>query len=195
MVGNFIGDFVKGRNLAARYEPDIVLGIELHRAIDHFTDTHKVVQKSKKRIAGKYRHYSGVIVDVFYDHFLASKWNDYHPEALAKFAQASYKLLQDNDPILPEELKTMLPYMVRQNWLVAYGEIEGINRALTGMASRTPYLSNMEKASGDLKEQYTEFLEDFTAFFPQLRDFAIDYLKMRNAGSHGTDTGSHGSHG
>lgn len=183
MVGNFIGDFVKGRNLATRFEPEVVLGIELHRAIDHFTDTHKTVQKSKKRLAGKYRHYSGVIVDVFYDHFLASNWNDYHPERLEKFARSSYKLLQDNDPILPEGLKIMLPYMVRQNWLVAYREIDGINKALTGIASRTPYLSNMEKASADLREQYSEFSEDFIAFFPQLKDFAGDYLRTRNAGS------------
>ncbi|MEJ0028951.1 MAG: hypothetical protein WDO15_00545 [Bacteroidota bacterium] len=71
MLGNFMGDFVKGRNLASKFEPLIVSGIELHRAIDHFTDTHKVVQQSKKRLDGKYGHYSGVIVDVFFDHFLS----------------------------------------------------------------------------------------------------------------------------
>ncbi|MEQ8424061.1 MAG: DUF479 domain-containing protein, partial [Cyclobacteriaceae bacterium] len=75
MIGNFIGDFVKGKNLSARYNPDVVLGIELHRAIDEYTDSHDVVQKSKVRLRPKYRHYSGVIVDMFYDHFLAKNWN------------------------------------------------------------------------------------------------------------------------
>lgn len=179
-IGNFIGDFVKGRNLSARYEKEIVLGIELHRAIDHFTDTHKVVQQSKKRLAGKYRHYAGVIVDVFYDHFLSSRWSEYHHQPLADFAQASYKLLQSNDAILPDEVKGMLPYMVQGNWLVGYSKIEGINQALTGIASRTPYVSHMEKAAADLRENYDAFTEDFTAFFPQLKDFAKDYLKARN---------------
>jgi acyl carrier protein phosphodiesterase len=179
MVGNFIGDFVKGRNLVSRFEPTIVLGIELHRAIDHFTDTHKIVQQSKKRLAGKYRHYAGVVVDVFYDHFLSSKWSDYHPLALADFAQASYKQLQENDPILPNDVKLMLPYMVRGNWLVAYSKVDGVKQALTGIASRTPYVSNMENATEDLTEHYEAFASDFTAFFPQLKDFADDYLKAR----------------
>ncbi|HZY81257.1 MAG TPA: ACP phosphodiesterase [Cyclobacteriaceae bacterium] len=179
MVGNFIGDFVKGRNLAGRYEPDVVMGIELHRAIDHFTDTHQTVSQSKKRLAGKYRHYSGVIVDVFYDHFLSSKWSEYHHETIGDFAQAAYKLLQDNDPILPEEVKIILPHMIRQNWLVAYGEISGIQQALNGISRRTPYVSNMEKATTDLREHYEEFASDFAAFFPQLRDFAKEYIRSR----------------
>lgn len=180
MVGNFIGDFVKGRNLATRYEPAVFLGIELHRAIDHFTDTHKVVQVSKKRLSGKYRHYSGVIVDMFYDHFLASNWSDYHPRPLADFAQFAYRQLQDADAILPDEVKRFLPYMVKGNWLVGYSYVNGIHQALSGIASRTPYVSHMEKAAGDLREQYNDFAADFTAFFPQLRDFCSDYLKARN---------------
>jgi acyl carrier protein phosphodiesterase len=181
MIGNFIGDFVKGRsqNFAPRFEPAIILGIDLHRGIDHFTDTHKIVQQSKKRLAGKYRHYSGVIVDVFYDHFLSSKWSDYHPMTVADFAQASYKLLQDHDPILPDEVKRMLPYMVRGNWLVGYSHIEGVHQALSGIASRTPYVSHMDEAHVDLREHYEEFAADFTAFFPQLRDFAKEYLRAR----------------
>lgn len=189
MVGNFIGDFVKGRSLATRFESEVVLGIELHRAIDHFTDTHKVVKKSKKRIFTKYRHYSGVIVDVFYDHFLASKWSEYHNQSLADFAQTAYNNLMSNDAILPQEVKNFLPYMVTSNWLVGYSYVDGIQKALTGMASRTPYVSHMEKAADDLREQYDAFGGDFTAFFPQLRDFCAEYLKARKAGSHG----SHGS--
>jgi acyl carrier protein phosphodiesterase len=179
MVGNFIGDFVKGRNLSGRYEPDVVVGIELHRAIDHFTDTHEIVHQSKKRLAGKYRHYSGVIVDVFYDHFLSSNWSNYHHEPIEVFAQEAYKLLLNNEAILPGDLKVMLSYMIRQNWLVAYGGIDGIQKALSGIARRTPYVSNMEKATADLKENYEGFLSDFTAFFPQLSDFAKEYLRTR----------------
>src|SRR5690606_17104395 len=87
MVGNFIGDFVKGGRLSERFEKDIARGIELHRAIDDFTDSHAVVLKSKERLRPKYRHYSPVIVDMFYDHILARHWNDYHPQSLPAFAE------------------------------------------------------------------------------------------------------------
>lgn len=179
MVGNFIGDFVKGRNLATRFEPLVMTGIELHRGIDHFTDTHKIVQQSKKRLAGKYRHYAGVIVDVFYDHFLSSKWSSFSNEPVETFAEKSYKTLHDHYEILPEEVRVFLPYMEKQNWLVAYGTLDGIFQALSGIGKRTPYISNMPEAVKDLSEHYELFAEDFTAFFPQLKEFANDYLVSR----------------
>lgn len=179
MTGNFIGDFVKGKNLASRFTPDIVTGIELHRSIDYFTDTHKTVLKSKKRLSPTYRHYSGVIVDVFYDHFLASNWSSFHHEPLATFAANSYKVLQDHDIILPEEVEHMLPYMINGNWLVGYSKIEGVHRALSGMASRTPYESKMEQASNDLRAHYESFATEFSEFFPQLKEFCNDYMASR----------------
>ncbi|HEX8060750.1 MAG TPA: ACP phosphodiesterase [Cyclobacteriaceae bacterium] len=178
MVGNFIGDFVRGRNLASKFEPMIVTGIELHRAIDHFTDTHKIVRQSKKRLAGKYGHYSGVIVDVFYDHYLSAKWTDYYPETISAFAARAYKTLHDFDAILPEFVKGFLPYMVKQNWLVAYGSFDGLQQALTGIGRRT-HISNMADAINDLKEKYKEFDEDFSVFFPQLKEFAHNYVLSR----------------
>src|SRR5277367_1527199 len=84
-TGNFIGDFVKGKNLADRFEKDIAKGIVLHREIDWFTDRHPVVKQSKDRLREKYRHYSGVIVDVFYDHFLARNWINYSSKSLSDF--------------------------------------------------------------------------------------------------------------
>lgn len=175
MVGNFIGDFVRGRNLASKFEPMIFTGIELHRAIDHFTDTHKIVRQSKKRLAGKYGHYSGVIIDVFFDHYLSAKWSDYYPGTISAFAAKAYQTIQDHDPILPDEVKGFLPYMVRQNWLVAYGTFDGLLQALTGIGRRT-HISNMPDAINDLKEKYQVFDEDFSAFFPQLMEFARTYL-------------------
>jgi acyl carrier protein phosphodiesterase len=176
MVGNFIGDFVKGRNLNDRYEPEIVAGIEMHRAIDHFTDHHPMVAQSKDRLRPKYRHYSGVIVDVFYDHFLARNWSQYHDQLLPDFARRTYALIQEHDVILPNEVRRMLPYMIQGNWLVNYAQVEGINRALSGMASRTPYKSLMEEATVDLEESYEEFKKEFATFFPILQQWADQWL-------------------
>ena len=176
MVGNFIGDFVKGRNLHDRYEAEIVAGIEMHRAIDHFTDHHPMVAQSKDRLRPKYRHYSGVIVDVFYDHFLARNWNQYHVQILPDFARQTYAIIQQHNAILPNEVRQMLPYMIQGNWLVNYAQVEGINRALSGMASRTPYKSLMEEATVDLEASYEEFKMEFATFFPILQQWADQWL-------------------
>jgi acyl carrier protein phosphodiesterase len=181
MVGNFIGDFVKGRSALEKFEAAIVKGVELHRAIDAFTDTHPVVTQSKNRLRPKYRHYSGVIVDVFYDHFLARNWNDYHPDPLSDFADRAYRIIENFNPILPKEVKQMLPYMIGGNWLVNYAHVEGIHRALSGMAKRTPYLSKMDEAAGDLTSAYADFNSEFMIFFPQLQAHCQSLIRKFNS--------------
>lgn len=177
MLGNFIGDFVKGRNALEQFDPEIIRGIQLHRAIDEFTDNHPIVTVSKNRLRPKYRHYSGVIVDVFYDHFLARNWDTYHPELLPDFADKAYGVIQSHDPILPKEVKFMMPYMIKGNWLVNYARTEGIHRALSGMARRTPYESKMEQSVEDLKKNYAEFSQEFATFFPTLKQFATEFIQ------------------
>lgn len=176
MVGNFIGDFVKGKNLSDQFEPDIVKGIALHRAIDAFTDSHPIVAQSKNRLRPTYRHYAAVIVDMFYDHLLATNWEKYHPEPLAAFAERSYKTIERFDAILPEAVKYMMTYMTRGNWLLNYAKLEGIERALTGMARRSKYESKMELAVNDLKVNYQSFSEEFAAFFPELKQHTETWL-------------------
>lgn len=180
MLGNFMGDFVKGKSYRQQYEPEIIKGIELHRSIDEFTDSHPVVTESKNRLRPTYRHYSGVIVDVFYDHFLAANWNKFHSLPLEKFAQQAYQTILSADTILPAELNQMMPYMINGNWLVNYSNVEGIHRALSGMASRTPYRSKMEEAVNDLRGNYEDFKKEFMEFFPQLEGFCQEFLSNNN---------------
>lgn len=176
MLGNFMGDFVKGRGALGQFDPDIVKGIELHRTIDEFTDSHAVVTQSKNRLRPKYRHYSGVIVDIFYDHFLAKEWSNYHSDLLPDFADKAYEVIQSHDAILPEEIKFMMPYMIKGNWLVNYGRVEGIERALSGMARRARFESKMEQSVHELIEHYDLFLNEFSTFFPDLQKHATDWL-------------------
>lgn len=175
MVGNFIGDFVKGRNVRERFRPGIAAGIELHRAIDDFTDAHPVVDRSKQRLRPDLRHYSPVVADMFYDHFLAANWDQYHAVPLPLYAAGVYRLLESYREVLPDGVKAMLPHMVGGNWLVSYAHIEGIQRALNGMAARTPYESHMEMATKLLRAHYDSFMKDFTEFFPELARFVDEY--------------------
>jgi acyl carrier protein phosphodiesterase len=176
MVGNFIGDFVKGKDLEARCGKGISRGIRLHREIDFFTDRHPIVKQSKDRLRGKYRHYSGVIVDIFYDHFLAKNWDVYSSQFLPDYADECYYTILSFESVLPEEVKYMLPYMMKGNWLVNYARIDGIHRALSGMARRSKFESKMEEASLDLERDYLLFENEFAEFFPMLITYCSDWI-------------------
>lgn len=176
MVGNFIGDFVKGKDLDSRYGVGIARGVRLHREIDFFTDRHPIVKQSKDRLRPKYRHYSAVIVDVFYDHFLAKNWDAYSSEFLPDYTDSCYSVILSYDSVLPEEVKYMMNFMVKQNWLVNYARIEGIHRALTGMSRRSKFDSKMEEASIDLKRDYELYENEFAEFFPSLMNYCSNWL-------------------
>ena len=177
-LGNFIGDFVKGRNLTEQFEEGIALGIELHRAIDEFTDKHAVVKKSKNRLRPKYRHYAPVIVDIFYDHYLARHWDKYHKTFLPDFAEQTYSMILSQEAILPEKVKWMMPYMMKQDWLTSYAKIDGIGRVLGGMSRRTPYDSKMNESVEDLKVNYQDFEKEFFDFFPELENHCKKFLNQ-----------------
>ncbi len=176
MVGNFIGDFVKGNQLND-FEAEITRGINLHRAIDEYTDQHSIVSKSKDKLREKYRHYAGVIVDIYYDHFLAKNWSDYHQIDLKAFTLAFYSTIKNYNSILPKGAKYMLPYMIENNWLYNYSKVEGISRALGGMSRRTKFDSKMDEAVVDLKNHYSEFEQEFKDFFIDLQSFVSEWLE------------------
>jgi acyl carrier protein phosphodiesterase len=170
IVGNFVADFVKGKP-GDHYGEEIIKGIIMHRKIDEFTDSHRVFLRSKNRIRDKYRHYTGVIIDLFYDHFLASDWKTYCDESLPSFCQKVYKVIYDHFQLLPEDARKMIPWMTKYNWLLNYSTIDGIDRSLKGLSKRTPFESGMENASLDLRDQYDEFSMDFKEFFPEMIRF------------------------
>lgn len=176
-IGNFIGDFVKGGSLTGQYEPQVIKGVALHRAIDEYTDSHQVVQKSKDRLRPKYRHYSGVIIDMFYDYFLAKNWDHFHKTSLPEFAERFYLLLKENEEMLPLKAQRMMPFMEKGNWLVNYGKKEGLHRALSGMARRTSFDSRMDESIVELSKYETEFENEFFEFFPALVTFSNNWIE------------------
>tara|TARA_B110001450_G_scaffold245966_1_gene259575 strand:+ start:576 stop:1172 length:597 start_codon:yes stop_codon:yes gene_type:complete len=166
-IGNFIADSIRG-NKYLNYPKEIQKGIILHRHIDTYTDSHKTVKLSKKRLYKKYGHYASVIVDILYDHFLAKNWLTYSDIPLEEYVQSFYTLLGDNFDVLPIPVQKMYPYMIKDNWLLSYASIDGITKVLEGMNRRTKNKSKMNLAVQELQEFYVDFEEDFTSFFKEL---------------------------
>jgi acyl carrier protein phosphodiesterase len=167
-IGNFMADGIRGKHFE-NYPLDIQKGIKLHRFIDTYTDAHLVFRESTKRLHKNYHHYAGVIVDVFYDHFLAKNWSNYSSETLVDFTENFYQSLRDNYDFLSERTKGMMPYMIEYNWLVSYQTVEGISRILTQMDGRTKNESKMRFSPNELIEYYTEFEQEFTSFFEDVK--------------------------
>ncbi|TYB79742.1 acyl carrier protein phosphodiesterase [Bizionia myxarmorum] len=175
-IGNFMADGIRGKKYK-EFPKNIQIGMLLHREIDTFTDAHPVVRQSTKKLHENYGHYSGVIVDIFYDHFLAKNWTTYSEVPLADYAQNFYELLQDNFDILTPRIQNMLPYMIDGNLLTSYAEIDGIQFVLEGMNRRTNNKSNMHNATHELVKYYDEFESEFRLFFEDLQVFAAEKLE------------------
>lgn len=179
-IGNFMADGVRG-NKHLELHSEIQKGIILHRTIDTFTDAHPVFRQSTKRLHTNYHHFSGVIVDVFYDHFLAKNWSLYSDEKLEDYVDNFYNSLNTNHDLLTEKAQMMKPYMIEQNWLLSYQTIDGIEKILSQMDSRIKRESNMRFSVQELRLFYSEFEDDFTIFFEDLRIHS--YEKLQQLGS------------
>jgi len=166
-IGNFMADSIKGNDYE-KFDSEIKKGILLHRHIDSFTDMHPIYRQSKHRLHEKYGHYSGVIMDILYDHFLAKNWSKFSDEKLEDYANNFYQLLQDNYDILTERIKGMMPYMIARNWFVSYATIAGLEMILFQMDYKTKHRANMQEAIVELQDFYTEFESEFFQFFEEL---------------------------
>tara|TARA_R110000868_G_scaffold245756_2_gene502351 strand:- start:143 stop:727 length:585 start_codon:yes stop_codon:yes gene_type:complete len=176
-IGNFMADGIRG-NQFDKYPEEVQRGIILHRAIDTFTDAHPIFRESTKRLHERYHHYAGLIVDVFYDHFLAKNWSIYSDENLEDYVERFYQSLKENSTILSERTAGFMAVMFRENWLLSYRTVEGITTILTQMDRRTKNQSQMRFATEELKTYYNDFENEFTLFFEELRAHAAEKRKI-----------------
>lgn len=174
-IGNFMADGVRGKQYV-NFPQDIQKGILLHRAIDTFTDAHPVFRQSTKKLHPRYHHYAGVIVDMYYDHFLAKNWKSYSNDTLENYSALFYQSLLDNHSHLTIKTQNILPYIMELNWLVSYQTIPGMERILTQMDRRTKNQSLMRFATEELITHYDEFETEFSLFYNEVQLFSKNKL-------------------
>ncbi len=183
LVGNMIADAVKG-NQVSQFPETVARGILLHRRIDTYTDAHPCVKKSKDTIRKEAGKYAGVVVDIFYDHFLARSWEHFSTVPLEEFTVSVYRILGSHGFLLPARVKRMLPYMVAENWLNSYSNLLDLQRIFYGMDRRTQLLSGMSRAVEILEAHYETLQKDFETFYPEMIRYADETRqKIRTAKS------------
>ncbi len=174
-VGNFIGDYVKG-NSYNKFSPEIQKGIILHRRIDEFTDKHPLVKQSASRLREHYGRYSGIVIDMFYDHFLAVNWRHYSDIELSQYVTGVHRLLLFNYFKLPAKVKMFLPFLIKSRRLENYRHISGIERSLQIMSEYTSLPNKTGLAIEVLEINYEKFDAEFKEFFPDVMKLAEEIL-------------------
>lgn len=172
LTGNMISDFVKGKK-KFDYPERILAGINLHRAIDEFTDDHPVNKAVSKIFRPAYGLYSGALLDVVYDHFLAVELADLSG-SFEDYTHAIYKDLEKHQPLFPAVFNNIFPYMRQHNWLFNYQFAWGIEKSLAGLVHRAAYLSESKTAFELFNTRYDEIKAAYQAFFPLLKNFALE---------------------
>lgn len=170
LIGNFIGDFIKGDPANPRHQllADEIIGVRVHRAIDSFTDAHPDVAAVRDLLHPRCHKYAGAAVDIFFDHFLAAQFTELTGESLPDFVGRFYRAVQENHARLPTGAARMADYMIRQDWLTNYQFTEGVDRSLKGVSRRTAFPSGLETAIEDLERYYHLIARHFSYFWPTL---------------------------
>jgi acyl carrier protein phosphodiesterase len=175
-IGNLIADRVKGNTLD-EFPPMIQKGILLHRKIDHFTDHHENFKACVQLLFPVYRHYSRVIVDMYFDHFLAVHWEKYHPETLNAFSAEFYTHLKAHSKSLPDAIQKFTEALIRYNWFETYATPSGLELILTQMEKRTQFPSKLGSSIKELNENYTYFQSHFTHFMKAVIPYVNNEIK------------------
>lgn len=169
LTGNMISDFVKGSK-RYDYPPGIQRGIQLHRDIDHFTDSHEAVKQAREYFRKDYRLYSGAFIDVAFDHFLAAQLNN--QTDLKELTTSYYAKLDEQTHHFPAVFAQMYPHMRTYDWLFNYQFLPGIERSFGGLMRRAKYIEEVNTAFELLNTHYDALKEQFEAFWPELEKFA-----------------------
>ncbi|NDC41943.1 MAG: DUF479 domain-containing protein [Chitinophagia bacterium] len=172
LAGNMVGDHVKGRLPLQAMAPGMASGVLLHRKIDAFCDNHPATRRGKLFFREVFGLYSGAVMDVVFDHFLANDPALFATDAeLLAFTEQVYQQLDERLATLPPAFLQYYPYMKEENWLYKYRTLKGIERSLQGLARRAKHMPPAEKAYGlfvghfyQLNQCYFELIEDLVQY-------------------------------
>jgi acyl carrier protein phosphodiesterase len=182
-IGNFMADAVKGNKAFENYDPETALGIRIHRAIDDYTDKHPMFKMGTRRLHPSYGKFAPIIMDIVYDHILASNWREYSWAPLQKFADDQYELIEKHYEILPERTKRWFKFMKQNNLLYEYANEERIEFVLRLIDRRTGGISGMGSAINEISFHKDEYTEEFHLFFKDIQQYLKNRFSINKSGN------------
>ncbi len=167
LIGNFITDFINAKQARA-LEQQFQKGVNLHRSIDSFTDSHKMFIQGRRRLAEHHGKYSPVVLDILYDYLLAKNWSKYSQVSLDKHANDSYAIFNKHAKVFVENGVMYIPKMISHEFLQSYAEEDKVRYVLGKMDERTKFDSHFHLAMDHLLEDYESYEKEFNSFFPDI---------------------------
>lgn len=180
ITGNYVGDFIKGRLSGEKitgWSADFLLGLKLHRHIDMYTDEHPTVREAKRMASKVLGKTAGIATDIYFDYFLAKYFDQFCDESLKSYSDRMYRVILNQDKLIPEHMKSMVRTMIRQDWLNTYETLEGIKLTFSRLSRRADFLDVLVLAEEDLAKNEEFYHDKFNIFFPQLRAESARFIK------------------
>lgn len=178
-IGNYIADSVKGKKYN-NYSRGVRFGILLHRKIDTFTDNHIIVKKIVEKFRPAYGKFSGAVIDMLFDHFLAKNWNKYSSKTLTDYSKEVYQSIEENFDILPEKIQYFSKFFIKRDRLNCYADLDCFEDVLLKMGIHTSLPEKSKEGMKIIKENYDEFQSDFDTFFSDILAYVQVLMKLRN---------------
>lgn len=166
LIGNFIADHIRGNNFAA-YPEKVIDGIRLHREIDTFTDAHSEFKKSKRIFYHGFEKYSGILVDIYFDYFLAKDFPKYSGLSLESFSDGVYKIYSEHEHILPKSSSGFLEYVIKNNIYTSYSNLQDIEKVLFHLSHRIKHNVRLDDSIAIFKANEPELQSNFDLFFSE----------------------------
>ena len=175
VIGNFLADMLKPSEISGLPE-GIRKGIALHYAIDRYTDDHPHVAASKLRIRPWARKYAPVVIDVYFDLSLASRWSMFSSLSFNDFQDEVYGILSREEPWLSPDLSNRVSRMVAHRWLESYASWDGLEDVFLRMRSRSSKPDLLMDSLAPLKEHSDTLDGDFDQFWPDLTEHTVPWV-------------------
>ena len=170
MLGNLMGDFRK--YLRDTLLPDALQGaIAAHCRVDLYTDNHIIIKELKPIFSSPRRRLAGLIIDVSFDHFLSRHWQLFNCIERGEFIRKAYRCLSEQLWMMPPPMQRTVTAMIEQDWLGSYEQIEGVERALDGIARRIRFRNCLQGAGVEVRDNYATLENAFLEFYPQLQEY------------------------
>lgn len=166
-LGNIMGDFMRGVEMES-LPSEVQAGIRMHQSVDVFTDTHPLVKELRTNFSKERRRFSGIALDVVFDHFLIKHWPTYSEGRIDDYVTGCYDSLWRQRGLMPSRMEMVVSWMISRNWIGSYSKLDGVGRALDGLASRLQMKHNFYGIIGEVENMYDDIETGFLEFFPQL---------------------------
>jgi acyl carrier protein phosphodiesterase len=175
IIGALLGDHVKGL-LKGHYPASWEAGIRLHRSIDAFTDRHREIRQAQHLFEPEYRRYSGIMLDVLFDHFLNRHWEKFHHRPLTEFSQQVYQIITSHP--LPESAYQQAANFERYDVLLSYQHWQTIEIVLERIGQRLKRKNPLAQSAEQLQKHYPALEQLFLSFYPQLQAHAQEQRNL-----------------